>query len=221
MNRFLAMFFTVMVGVSAEPVCEHCASESETEELVDLVQGEWIAEEDRKVLFSAEASFEDHEGQKIQLAEAGMPLVISFIYTRCENERKCPRMTAHLGGLGKKISTSELHEKAGVVLLTYDPQFDQPEILARYGEKKDFLVDDSATCRPARCTNENFKEFFKEWELTVNFDRRNEVSLHGNQILVLDRLGRLARRYEILLPSHEQLLEDLEVLKSEDLGEAD
>jgi len=211
--------FLLVTFLAAEPVCEKCATEPQPVQVGGLVKGTWIEGKDRKPVFSAESIFEDHEGRKVDLHQPGIPLIVSFIYTRCENERKCPRMTAHLGGLGKKMVTSDFARKAGVVLMTYDPKFDQPKVLAEYGKRNHFFIAKSNnTCRLVRCGNENFKELFKKWQLTVNFDRRDEVNIHGNQILVIDGQGRLARRYEILLPTHEQLLDDLKTLGTEAAG---
>ena len=55
----------------------------------------------------------------------------------------------------------------------------------------------------------------RDRNISVNFDRRGEVSIHGNQVLLVDQKGRLARRYEILLPSQSDLKADLRALYEE------
>ena len=58
----------------------------------------------------------------------GQDVVLSFIYTRCQDARMCPLISAHFNQLQSKIGTRKLH----LVEVTLDPTYDRPPVLARY-----------------------------------------------------------------------------------------
>ena len=61
-------------------------------------------------------------------------VVLSFIYTRCSDPRACLRATGVLSEL-QRISRQqpELGKKLLLLSLSFDPSFDKPEVMARYG----------------------------------------------------------------------------------------
>jgi len=62
-------------------------------------------------------------------------VVLSFIYTRCTDPKACLRATGVLSEL-QRISRQhpELGKKLLLVSLSFDPAFDKPETMARYGK---------------------------------------------------------------------------------------
>jgi cytochrome oxidase Cu insertion factor (SCO1/SenC/PrrC family) len=61
-------------------------------------------------------------------------VVLSFIYTRCSDPKACMRATGVLSQL-QRISRQQsgLAKKLLLVSLSFDPSFDRPEVMARYG----------------------------------------------------------------------------------------
>jgi protein SCO1/2 len=79
--------------------------------------------------------FTDQSGQPFTFAKlAGQDVVLAFIYTRCQDPRMCPLISAKYHGLQNVIDP-----KTHLVEVTLDPTYDQPDVLARYA--KQFQAD--------------------------------------------------------------------------------
>jgi cytochrome oxidase Cu insertion factor (SCO1/SenC/PrrC family) len=59
----------------------------------------------------------------------GNAIAVSFIYTRCPDPRMCPLVSAKFAHAQHTIGAAPIR----LVLLTLDPSFDTPAVLARYG----------------------------------------------------------------------------------------
>lgn len=62
---------------------------------------------------------------------AGKPYVIDFIFTRCGGQ--CPLMTVQMRDLQRWLKEHDF--AVNLVSVTVDPEFDTPEVLARYAER--------------------------------------------------------------------------------------
>jgi protein SCO1/2 len=83
-----------------------------------------------------EVQVEDQDGQRVVLADflTRAPTVVAFFYTRCDNPRKCSLTITSLGELCR-----DLGDRLGsvqVAAVTYDPGFDIPARLLRYGRDR-------------------------------------------------------------------------------------
>lgn len=64
----------------------------------------------------------------------GRVVVLSFIYTRCTDPRACLRATSALSELQRLTrQIPGLADKVLLLTLSFDPTFDSPEVMARYG----------------------------------------------------------------------------------------
>ncbi len=73
----------------------------------------------------------DQDGSEVQFPEAfeGKKVVMSFVYTNCPDI--CPMITARLKQVESRLNAmDDVH----FVLLTFDPERDTPEVLARYAD---------------------------------------------------------------------------------------
>jgi len=65
----------------------------------------------------------------------GHPFVVTFIFTRCPIPNFCPRMSENFGDLQKAIrASSGVLATARLLSISFDPQFDTPEILKQYAK---------------------------------------------------------------------------------------
>jgi protein SCO1 len=65
----------------------------------------------------------------------GKLTIVTFIFTRCPVPEYCPAMALRFGQLQKTIlADPKLAERARLLSITFDPEFDRPEILKAYGE---------------------------------------------------------------------------------------
>lgn len=64
--------------------------------------------------------------------ERGRAMALTFIYTRCPMPEFCPRMDRTFLAAQRLAATRGLAERVRFVTVTFDPEFDTPEILARH-----------------------------------------------------------------------------------------
>ncbi len=74
--------------------------------------------------------FVDQTGKPFRFSQLrGKNAVLSFIYTRCQDARMCPLISAKFRQIQQRAGARPLH----LVEVTLDPTYDRPPVLARYG----------------------------------------------------------------------------------------
>lgn len=78
---------------------------------------------------------EDQDGKTLRISDyRGKVLVLTFIYTRCPIPEFCPRMMKNFQDLENLIETdSDLREKGRLLSVSFDVEFDRPEVLQAFG----------------------------------------------------------------------------------------
>ncbi len=130
----------------------------------------------------------DQAGRTVTLASLrGRVVVVNFLYTRCPLPEVCPRLAASFASLQRRFA-AEMPAGLVLVSITLDPQFDTPEILARYAATMKarpdgwhFLTGD--TTPVAR------RFGLIHWA-------EEGVIVHNSQTAIIDRQGRLAAMVE-------------------------
>lgn len=75
--------------------------------------------------------FVDQTGKPFRFSQLrGQDTVLSFIYTRCQDARMCPLISAKFRELEQQLGARKVH----LVEVTLDPTYDRPPVLARYGK---------------------------------------------------------------------------------------
>jgi cytochrome oxidase Cu insertion factor (SCO1/SenC/PrrC family) len=81
-----------------------------------------------------ERTLVDQTGRVHRLSEwRDKSVLLSFIYTRCPDQQICPAISGKFAYLEHHIDPSKTH----LVLVSLDPTFDSPSVLARYGAQFD------------------------------------------------------------------------------------
>ena len=131
----------------------------------------------------------DQEGQSLRFADLhGAPFVLSFFYSQCANPKKCIVTVKRLGDLASACDASGLAQQVGIYGMTFDPRFDSPSVLKRYGSMYGMKFDRKV--RLLTTTDSNSEEFREALTLRVNYGG-GSVNQHGIQLFVFDRQGRL------------------------------
>lgn len=68
----------------------------------------------------------------------GKPLVMSFIFTRCPLPEMCPLIMQKIVKVQTELN-KEFKDKVFFAIMTFDPEYDTPEVLKQYG--KNYGVD--------------------------------------------------------------------------------
>lgn len=77
----------------------------------------------------------NQDGKTIHLSQfRGEALLVTFIYTRCPLPTFCPRITSQFAAIHDAFKSDPvLIGKAHLVSISFDPDYDKPDILRKYG----------------------------------------------------------------------------------------
>jgi protein SCO1/2 len=149
--------------------------------------------------------FQDHRGESITFKEffQGHPSIVVFFYTRCDNPLKCSLTVTKLGRIQKLLKEAGLAGQIRTAAITYDPAFDVPERLHRYGHDRGLELD--AHHRMLRATD-GLDALRTHFELGVNFIE-SLVNRHRIEAYVLDVEGRIANSFARLRWEEQQVVD--------------
>ena len=129
-------------------------------------------------------SFVDQSGRPFRFAALrGGDVVLAFVYTRCQDPRMCPLISAKFNALQHRIGARKIH----LVEVTLDPSYDRPSVLARYATT--FGAD------PARWTMvtgdaEPVLDFAAKFGISA-FPDPNIGIIHNENTVLIDPDGRI------------------------------
>ncbi len=128
--------------------------------------------------------FVDQDGNPFTFAQlAGRNIVMAFIYTRCQDPRMCPLISAKFNQLQKQIDY-----RTHLVEVTLDPGYDSPAVLTRYARQ--FGADPSRWTFLTGDTN-TVLDFAAKFGVTALPDPRVGI-IHSEDTVIVDRQGRIA-----------------------------
>jgi len=172
---------------------------------------EWYPRNERDVL-DLNFNMTNQDGEAVNLARlVDRPTAISFIFTRCGNQKMCPLITVTLANLQRDLEAAGLRDKTRVILVSYDPVYDTPELLKKYGEDRGFRFDQGGMLRPEVDT---YRDFITELNLTVG-PMPDGTFNHAMELLLLDHQGHYAREYHGVIWANAPVVEDLRKLVDE------
>ena len=126
--------------------------------------------------------FLDQRGKPLSLRDfRGGPVVMAFVYTRCQDARECPLISSRFRELQQKFAGSSAH----LVEVTLDPAYDTPAVLAQYG--KTFGAD-PARWSLATGDPERVLDFAAQFDVTAFPDERVGL-IHPERLVILDHYG--------------------------------
>jgi len=131
-----------------------------------------------------DAALEDQDGARTTFDAAfrSRPTVLAFFYTRCENPEKCSLTIARLAELQGELEAAGLLERVNVAALTYDPAYDLPARLRRYGEARGLRFGPRVRLFRAEADHEAIRHHFA---LRVGYGG-SLVNRHAVELFVLD-----------------------------------
>lgn len=171
--------------VAATPPCCRKEAAGTARKRLRFIDGQ-----DRKELTAGRLKLLDQEGRSLRFQDlVGKPFVLTFFYTQCTNALKCVATVDRLGELEAGIAGQGLAGWVGIYGMTYDPGFDSPSILRKYGEM--YGVRFSDTVRFLKPAGGSGAALHDRLKLRVSYGA-GTVNQHGIQLFVFDRKGRLA-----------------------------
>lgn len=174
---------------------------------------DWLAPDQRESPFYLDYAALDQDGNAMKLSDlVGKPIVMSFIFTRCGNQRMCPAITLQMANLQRSLEAEDMSDDVRVVLVSYDPVYDTPERLKKYGGTRGFrFTHGDVMLQP---DVDDYRDMISELAVAIaplpdgTFD-------HAMELLLIDAQGRFVRDYQGDLWRNEPIVEDLKKLVAE------
>jgi cytochrome oxidase Cu insertion factor (SCO1/SenC/PrrC family) len=173
----------------------------------------YIEAKDRKEVINKNISLTDHNGIKGEFTELiDRPTLLTFFYTRCQNDRKCSATISHLASLQNHLRNLSLSNKVRLVAVTFEPQHDSPDLLKRYLTDRGVKLGNEAMA--IKLESEGHKALLEEMHIPVGYNS-GWVNGHGIEAVLLDKDKRIARKYNSLFWNTSELLADFTRLLGE------
>lgn len=140
---------------------------------------------------------EDQDGKPLRISDyRGKALVLTFIYTRCPIPEFCPRMMKNFQDLENLIEADpDLREKGRLLSVSFDVEFDRPEVLQAFGSAfvKDRGAGPFARWKLATGTKENVGRLGQFFGLV--FFKEGGDFAHSLVTVVIGPDGRLVKEF--------------------------
>jgi protein SCO1/2 len=142
-------------------------------------------------------AFVDQDGKRLLLSELrGGPVLLTFIYTRCPLPNYCIRMSSNFEAVAKQLqhNSPDTWRRVHMLSISFDPEFDKPQILHQYGHSYAGAVDpefihwDFVTGTP-----EEIGKAAKFFGLV--YDKQKNQYIHSLRTAVIDRNGKVVTVY--------------------------
>jgi len=167
------------------PCCQKETTEKTSQHKMLLIN-----KENRQALSADKIKLIDQEGDSLTFKDlTGKPFVLTFFYTQCTNALKCVSSVHRLGDLETECINNSQADRVGIYGMTYDPDFDTPSILKKYGEM--YGVRFNKNMKFLKTEDNPGAAFSNQLQLRVNYGA-GTVNQHGIQLFVFDKKGRLA-----------------------------
>jgi protein SCO1/2 len=135
------------------------------------------------------------DGNQIHFADfRGKVLAFTFFYTRCPLPNYCPRMSNNFHETRKLLlTTADAPTNWQFLSISFDPDFDTPEVLSNYGSV--YRGGDSDRWLFASASAKTLANLAPNLDLMIMRENGN-IMEHGLRTVVLDAQGRLFRQLD-------------------------
>jgi cytochrome oxidase Cu insertion factor (SCO1/SenC/PrrC family) len=151
-----------------------------------------IASPDKREALAIGFTLTDQDGKAFELKSIkGKPTVVTFIFTRCPNPQMCPLQGVKMAALQKQLEKAELAGKVNLLLITFDPDYDTPERLKKWGEANGLKFTDQV--KMLRPDPREFLDFKDEFGFRA-FYTDGQLN-HQTDLFLIDAQTRIAAFY--------------------------
>lgn len=139
----------------------------------------------------------------------GKPLVMSFIYTRCPMSDMCPLIMKKIVEVQKGLNKGH-KDKVFFAIITFDPEYDTPEVLKEYGKAYgvdyDNLIFLTGKKNDVDYALNHFRIYYKE--------EAPGTIAHTMETLVMDEKGVIKRIFPTSIWNPKDVIEEVEKIIS-------
>ena len=158
-----------------------------------------------------ERSLEDYFGDKF--------VVLSFIYTNCNDVNGCPLATFVLGQLQQRMSRDgRLADQVRMISLSFDPGFDTPAVMTKYGrqfnrDNYDWRFLTTGSTRQLQPLLQGFNQPVQK-EYDESGEYRGVIS-HILRVFLLDKASQVRNIYSVSFLHADTVINDIKTLAME------
>lgn len=201
--------------------CQHCGNSeraSSSDRVSSVIPGmslftPWVPADVRTPLENLDVIYTDQDGRKGTIRNlVTKPALITFFYSRCQNGHKCSAAVTRAAALQRRLEQVGILEQVRLLLITYEPQFDTPERIKRFGLDRGLRFDNALG---VRLDPDGQKQLLDELEVPVNYNG-DWVNTHGVALFLIDVRGKLARKYHTIIWDNDQVVRDIKQLLAEE-----
>jgi protein SCO1 len=188
------------------------ADETDTAETPTARSSPWLEPEQREESYNLDFDVLDHTGQALNLRDLlGRPMAVTMIYTRCPDPNMCPLMAVLIGDLEQRLAEAELAGRARLVVVSFDPTNDTPEVLRDYMTSRGIDFSSAVGIVPPE---DDVRELVWEFGTAVQSAPGGLLG-HSIDLYLIDAHGRFVRYHTGRVWDNELVLDDLRRLIAE------
>ena len=170
---------------------------------------------------AGDGEFLDRDGSAIALTNlfGDKAVLLSFIYTTCDDVNGCPLATYVFSKVAERIYADEsLANQVRLISLSFDPQHDTPTVMQAYGER--FRRDNSDWHFLASKNENSLRPTLERYNQTLvkEFDERGQLSgiySHILRVYLIDKSQRIRNIYSVSFLHPDTIINDLKTILSE------
>lgn len=149
----------------------------------------------------------DQDGKKWSLSDVrGKAVAMTFIFTRCPVPEFCPRASTNFSAVQSRLA-SEIGDRFHLVSITFDPEYDSPPVLKKYG-----LTYNADFSRWTFLTGKEEAIRKVTDHCGVNFWREEGSVSHTAATAIVSPDGTLYKLYQTNEVTADQIVSDLKAL---------
>ncbi len=135
----------------------------------------------------------------------GKPLVMSFIFTRCPLPEMCPLIMQKVVKVQEGLN-KEYKDKVFFAVMTFDPEYDTPEVLKKYGEYYGVNYDNfiylTGKTEDVETALNHFRVYFKK-------EADGQIA-HTLETMVMDEKGKIIRVFPTTIWNPKSVIKEVE-----------
>lgn len=134
----------------------------------------------------------------------GKPLVMSFIFTRCPLPNACPLIMEKIVKVQEELN-KEYKDRVFFAVMTFDPEYDTPEVLKKYGESYGVDYDNLIYLTGKK---EDIDKALNHFRVYAKEEAPGQIS-HTMETMVMDEKGVIKRIFPTSIWSPKSVVEEV------------
>jgi cytochrome oxidase Cu insertion factor (SCO1/SenC/PrrC family) len=203
-------------GADSSYDCPYCAAASVNSIAAKAglpIFTDWLDAKARHQVDLRRIAFTDQDGTQGQLDSLiDRPTLVTFFYTRCQNNSKCTAVISQLASLQRQLKKEHQDNSYRIICITYEPQYDDPQHLKSYGADRGIEFNEAVRLLQLSLADQEIA--IKRLHPPVSYNSE-WVTSHGVELTLLDPKSRMVRKYHTVIWNNDQVIQDLNKVLAE------